>query len=45
MGGIWCFLIGVVVGAIVGIFITALISAAPDPDGRSGGFDNDDDEI
>lgn len=45
MGGIWGFLIGMIVGAIIGIFIMALISAAPDPENRSGGFDNDDDEI
>lgn len=37
----WDFLIGLVVGCIIGVFLVALISAAPDPD--DGGEDDDED--
>ena len=43
MGGIWCFLIGLVIGAVIGIFIVALISGAPDQD-DGGGLDRNDED-
>ena len=35
----WDFLIGVIVGAFVGVFLLVLISAAPDPE--DGGDEDD----
>ena len=35
----WVFLIGVIVGAVVAIFLLVLISAMPDPE--DGGEDDD----
>ena len=38
MGGVWCFLIGLVLGVLIGIYLTALFCAAPDdPEDRDGG--------
>lgn len=34
----WQFFVGVIVGGVIGIFLLALISSAPDPE------DNDDDK-
>lgn len=39
---VWAFLIGVVVGALIGVFLTAILAGAPDPEDDRGGFDDDD---
>lgn len=42
----WEFLIGVIVGAVIGVFLMALISAAPDPEeqDRNGGSGQNDED-
>lgn len=37
----WAFLIGMIAGCVIGIFLIALISAGPDDDGTDG----EDDEV
>ena len=38
----WKFLVGVIVGTVVGMFVLALISGAPDPEEKDGDSNDED---